>query len=200
MLRRLVWSGSDDGGGFNWLRIGAGDEIGSANGAGDVRRKPSIDAIGMKDMIAFGKKTERFIVFELAQTNSALKRALADLVILDLGVDEGGESEENLRVKASLCVATAREGAGDRVDAGVGAESAAAAALTDVDREEAKKEEGADEDDDDDRHGWVEGGGVARCVAGVRLAGGAGGEDEEEKETHRNRTAWIRHHGERTDG
>lgn len=110
-----------------------------------MRFKPGVDTLGVEDVIAFRDQTQRFVVLELVQADGALQSAFANLQRLDLRVDEGRESVDDLAVEAARgtspgAVASGAGGAGDGV-AGVGA-------VADVDGEEAHEEESGNQHDD----------------------------------------------------
>lgn len=110
-----------------------------------MRFKPGVDTLGVEDVVAFRDQTQRFVILELVQADGALERAFADLQRLDVGVDEGRESVDDLAVEATGgaapgAVASGAGGADDGV-AGVGA-------VANVDGEEAHEEESRNQHDD----------------------------------------------------
>ena len=62
------------------VRDGRVGEVGAADGAGDVRGEPRVDAVRVEDVGALGQQAQRLVVVELAEADRALERALAGLV------------------------------------------------------------------------------------------------------------------------
>lgn len=118
-----------------------------------MRIEPSIDAFGVKHMVAFGDQSEILIVFEFIETNSALKSTFSDLQTLHHRIHESWECLDHRRVKPSRGSAPPQGAAEAGTDAAGGGRFGAVA---DVDGEETHEEESADEDDDDDGHGRAE--------------------------------------------
>jgi len=149
-LRRVVAVGR------RGVVVGAGDEVGAADGAGDVGGEPRVDAVRVEDVGALGQQAQRLVVVELAEAHGALERALAGLVRLHVGVRHGGEGLQHGGVEPALLAPGPRGGAvGAGRVRGVAA-VAAGVAVADVDGEEAEEEEGGDEHHDDDGHGRAE--------------------------------------------
>ena len=98
--------------------------------------------------MAFGKQTQRFEVVELAQAHGALQSSLADLEILDGGVDEDRESLDHRRVQSS----PAETYGGGASSSSGGFHGGGLDAAAKVDGEEAHGEEGKDEEDTEERH------------------------------------------------
>lgn len=151
-----------------------------------MRFKPGVDTLGVENVVAFRDQTQRFVVLELVQTDSALERALADLQRLDLGVDEGRERVDDVAVESAQgaapgAVASGASGADDGV-AGVGA-------VADVDGEEAHEEESRNQHDNyyGERRAEFHVGVGVDCARGFGAAlgergGKRVGEEEEEEE------------------
>jgi hypothetical protein len=160
--------------------VGVRDEVGAADGAGDVRGEPGVDAVRVEDVGALGQQAQRLVVVELAEAHRALERALAGLVRLHVGVRHGGEGLEHRRVEPALAPRARGGAVGSRARGG--AARAVAVAVADVDGEEAEEEEGRDEHDDDDGHGRGEVGGVIRLsILLLPLHGREVGQQEKEE-------------------
>ncbi|CAL5392730.1 unnamed protein product [Camellia sinensis] len=63
-----------------------------------MRIEPSIDAFGVKHMVAFGDQSEILNVFEFIETNSALKCTFSDLQTRHHRIHESWECPDHRRV------------------------------------------------------------------------------------------------------
>jgi|UniRef100_A0A804LSK9 hypothetical protein len=195
IIRRCSDRGSSQRGGLGSV---GDEEDGAADGAGDVRREPGVDAVGVERVGAPGQQPERVAVVELAEADGALERAL---VRPDVGVGHGREGVEHGPVEAAhppagrrrVAVVAEPQTQLPRMVVVVGPAQRGPRASAEVDGEEAEQEEGRDQHDHDNRHGRVEILGVE--VVGLRVHGGAGESNRGEEQETAAAAAIDRAHG-----